>query len=71
MGEFRPYESFGADFIEEFFRNTQFPCLSCGKECRLIEGKIIADEGRTYAIGNCSLCTKPQKFDVTHVWREE
>lgn len=71
MGEFRPYESFGADFIEEFFKNTLFTCKSCGKECQLVNGNIIAEGEKTFAVGSCCLCNALQKFDVTHIWREE
>ena len=71
MGEFRPYESFGSDFIEEFFKNARFTCKSCHRECQLVEGNIIAEEKRAYAVGRCSFCNSTQKFDVTHVWREE
>ncbi|GEM_PF-1538758 len=71
MGEFRPYESFGSDFVEEFFKNTRFDCKSCHKECRLVEGKIITEEGKSWAVGLCSVCSSFQRFDVTHVWREE
>ena len=67
----KPYPSFGADFDREFIENARFTCKNCRKECRLIEGHLMADEEKVFALGQCSECGKDQKFDVTNVWREE
>jgi len=67
----RPYPSFGSDFDKEFIENARFTCKDCGRACKLDEGYLRADREKMFAYGHCSECGKPQKFDVTNVWREE
>ena len=71
MGEFKPYPNYGEDFDREFIENARFTCKACGKDCRLDPGELRAAQNKMYAIGKCSECRRDQKFDVTHVWREE
>jgi len=71
MGTFRPYESWDRDFDRDFIEKARFTCKACGEDCRLEEGRLMADGSRMFALGNCSVCKKAQKFDVTNVWREE
>ena len=71
MGEFRPYPNYGREFEKDFIENARFACKGCGKDCRLDPGRLMAEEDKMYAIGNCSECRSEQRFDVTNVWREE
>lgn len=71
MGEFKPYPSYGSDFDRDFLENARFTCKSCGKECKLIDGHLMAENDKMFARGNCSECKRAQKFDVTNIWREE
>ena len=71
MGTFRPYESWDRDFDQDFIEKARFTCKACGEECSLEEGHLMADGNKVFALGNCSVCRKPQRFDVTDVWREE
>ena len=71
MGEFKPYPSYNSDFDRDFIEKARFTCKICGKECRLDEGRLMADGQKMFALGKCSECKSEQKFDVTHVWREE
>lgn len=67
----KPYPSFGSDFDREFIEKAWFVCKNCGKDCQLREGRLEAQDNLMFALGNCSECGTPQKFDVTNVWREE
>lgn len=71
MGKFRPYPSYDSDFDRDFIENARFTCKNCVKECKLKEGRLMAEEGKVFALGRCGLCGSEQKFDVTNVWREE
>lgn len=71
MGEFRPYPTWGSDFDRDFIEHARFTCKACGKHCKLAEGRLAADGDKMFAFGKCSECGGEQKFDVTHVWREE
>ena len=59
------------DFDQEFIEKAWFTCKACGQDCQLAEGRLMAEQNKMFAIGKCSACGKDQKFDVTHVWREE
>lgn len=71
MGTFRPYRSYDSNFDKDFIENARFICKACGRECKLSDGFLKADEDKMFAYGNCSECGRPQKFDVTREWREE
>jgi DNA-directed RNA polymerase subunit RPC12/RpoP len=71
MGKFTPNPSFGAGSDEAFIKNALFVCHDCGKECRLKKGRLISEDDQRLALGDCSECGKPQRFDVTNARREE
>lgn len=71
MGEFKPYPSYGSDFDRDFLENARFTCQACKKECKLEDGRLMAEGNKMFALGNCNRCGSAQKFDVTNVWREE
>ena len=71
MGTFRPYESWDRDFDHDFIEKVRFTCKVCGKECKLDNGQLMAEEDKMFALGNCSECRSELKYDVTNVWREE
>ena len=67
----KPWESFGSDFDRDFIEKARFDCKVCGKNCKLNEGYLKADEDKMFAYGLCSKCGAGLKYDVTNVWREE
>jgi transcription elongation factor Elf1 len=67
----RPYESWGRDFDRDFIEKARFQCRVCGKDCRLTEGFLKAEEDKMFASGRCSECGAELRYDVTNVWREE
>ncbi len=67
----RPYENWDQDFEEEFIRKAWFTCKDCSQGCQLAEGRLLAENDKMFALGRCNQCGANQKFDVTHVWREE
>ena len=67
----RPYSNYGSDFDKDFIENALFECKACGKECKLEEGRLMAEGDKMFALGRCNVCHQEQKFDVTNVWREE
>lgn len=71
MGTFRPWESWDSDFDKDFIEKARFTCKVCGKECKLDEGRLMAEGDKMFALGLCSECRSEQKFDVTNIWREE
>jgi len=71
VGTFRPYESWGGDFDEEFIAKARFTCKVCKKDCSLKEGYLRADGSKMFAYGQCSECGEDLKYDVTNAWREE
>jgi hypothetical protein len=71
MGTFRPWESWDRNFDEDFIEKARFACKACGKNCKLEEGRLMAEENKMFALGKCSECGREQKFDVTNIWREE
>lgn len=71
MGTFRPYESWDRDFDQDFLEKARFICKACGEECKLDQGRLMAEEEKMFACGNCNRCGKAQQFDVTNIWREE
>ena len=71
MGTFRPWESYDSDFDRDFLEKARFTCKVCGKACRLLEGRLMAEGEKMYALGRCSECRSELKYDVTNVWREE
>jgi transcription elongation factor Elf1 len=60
-----------ADFDKDFIKTARFACKACGKECKLTNGQLKAENEKTFAVGHCSECGRPQRFDVTNAWREE
>lgn len=71
MGRFRPWESYDSDFDKDFLEKARFTCKVCGKDCKLEEGRLMAEGDKMFALGRCSECHSELKYDVTNIWREE